>query len=329
MEGASNAVSRNIGMAIAEQPNSYRFNPMFVFGPSGSGKTHLINAMGVRMKERYPNKNIRYVSARLFQQEFTTASLQNKINDFIYFYQKMDMLIIDDIQEWMNSEKTQMTFFHIFNHLDLNGRRIILACDRPPVELQGMHERLLTRFRGGFIAPLEKPDAKLCTDILNRWIKREGLAIPADVVEFIAQHANGSVRDLQGVLNSLLLLSINTNCDIDLSMAERVMGYTVKTFDASIAIGDIVEEVCAHYHVQQSKVMSASRKKELVLARQVAMYLARQLTKMPDTKIGKAIANRDHSTVIHSCAQVEQRIAADKTFRAEINALLNACRARG
>ncbi len=198
IEGDSNKLPRSVGLSIAEHPNSTQFNPMFIYGPSGCGKTHLINAIGVRAKELYPQKRVLYISARLFQVQYTDAVLKNCTNDFINFYQTIDMLIVDDIQEWVSATKTQETFFHIFNHLFRNGKRIILACDRPPVDLQGMSDRLLTRFSCGLIAELEKPNIQLCVDILNSKIKRDGLHIPEEVVQFIAQTANGSVRDLGG-----------------------------------------------------------------------------------------------------------------------------------
>ena len=223
IEGDSNKLPRSIGQSIAEHPNTTQFNPMFIYGPSGCGKTHLINAIGLRTKQLYPQKRVLYVSARLFQVQYTNAVRNNTVNDFINFYQTIDVLIVDDIQEWISATKTQDTFFHIFNHLFRNGKRIILASDRPPVDLRGMNDRLLTRFACGLIAELEKPNEQLCVDILNQKIRRDGLHIPADVVQFIAQTANGSVRDLQGVINSLLAYSVVYNSNIDMRLAERVI----------------------------------------------------------------------------------------------------------
>lgn len=191
IEGQSNKLPRSIGLSIAEHPNTTQFNPMFIYGPSGCGKTHLINAIGNYTKRMYPQKRVLYISARLFQVQYTNSVLQNTTNDFIQFYQTIDMLIVDDIQEWVNSPKTQLTFFHIFNHLFRNGKRIILASDRPPVDLKGMSDRLLTRFSCGLIAELEKPNVQLCVDILNSKIRRDGLRIPSSVVQYIAQTANG------------------------------------------------------------------------------------------------------------------------------------------
>jgi len=323
IEGDSNKLPRSIGLSIAEHPNTTQFNPMFIYGPSGCGKTHLINAVGMKIKHLYPQKRVLYVSARLFQVQYTNAVLQNSVNDFINFYQTIDVLIVDDIQEWMTAAKTQDTFFHIFNHLFKNGKRIILASDRPPVDLKGMNDRLLTRFSCGLIAELEQPNVQLCIDILNNKIHRDGLTIPQDVVEFIASTANGSVRDLQGVINSLLAYSVVYNSNIDMKLAERVIKRAVKIDDKPLTIDDILDTVCHHFNVSTTAVNSKSRKHDLVVARQVSMYLAQKYTKMPASRIGKLVGGRDHSTVIHSCSQVEQRLKIDHLFLDEVQSIEN------
>ena len=323
IEGASNKLPRSVGQSIAEHPNTTQFNPMFIYGPSGCGKTHLVNAIGLRTKQLYPQKRVLYISARLFQVQYTNAVLQNSTNDFIRFYQTIDMLIVDDIQEWISAPKTQDTFFHIFDHLFRNGKRIILASDRPPVDLKGMPERLLTRFSCGLIAELEKPNTQLCVDILENKIRKDGLHIPRDVIEFISQTANGSVRDLQGVINSLMAYSIVYNSNIDMRLAERVIKRAVKIDDKPLTVDEIIETVCNHFNVSPSAVGGKSRKRDFVVARQVSMYLAQKYTKMPASRIGKLVGNRDHSTVIHSCTQVENRLKVDKEFLAEIQSLEN------
>lgn len=323
IEGASNKLPRSVGQSIAEHPNTTQFNPMFIYGPSGCGKTHLVNAIGLRTKQLYPQKRVLYISARLFQVQYTNAVLQNSTNDFIRFYQTIDMLIVDDIQEWISAPKTQDTFFHIFDHLFRNGKRIILASDRPPVDLKGMPERLLTRFSCGLIAELEKPNTQLCVDILENKIRKDGLHIPRDVIQFISQTANGSVRDLQGVINSLMAYSIVYNSNIDMRLAERVIKRAVKIDDKPLTVDEIIETVCNHFNVSPSAVGGKSRKRDFVVARQVSMYLAQKYTKMPASRIGKLVGNRDHSTVIHSCTQVENRLKVDKDFFAEIQSLEN------
>lgn len=325
IEGESNKLARSIGMYIAEHPNTTKFNPTFIFGPSGCGKTHLINAIGMEIKKRYPKKRVLYVSALLFEVQFTNSRRFGTFNDFMNFYQTIDVLIVDDIQEWINGDKakTQDTFFHIFNHLFKNGKRIILASDRPPADLQGMNDRLLTRFSCGLIAELERPNVQLCVDILHSKIKRDGLSIPEDVIEFIAETANGSVRDLEGVVNSLLAYSVVYNCNIDMRLAERVIRRAVKVDDEPLTIDDIKEKVANHFNVTAQNISSRSRKREFVIARQVCMYFAQKYTKMPASRIGKLIGGRDHSTVIHSCSQVEQRLKMDEKFSADLSSIEN------
>ncbi len=323
MEGESNKLPRSVGLSIAEHPNTTQFNPMFIYGPSGSGKTHLVNAIGVKAKQMYPQKRVLYVSARLFQTQYTDAILHNSSNDFINFYQSIDILIVDDIQDWAGKAKTLNTFFHIFNHLFRNGKRIILASDRPPVDLQDVPDRLLTRFSCGLVAELEKPNIQLCVDILSNKIRRDGLKISKDVITFIAQTCNGSVRDLQGAINGLLAYSIVYNSNIDIRLAQRVIKRAVKVDDKPLTIDDIVEKVCTHYNVTTAAVNSKSRKREYVVARQVTMYLAQKYTKMPASRIGKLVGNRDHSTVIHSCSKVEERLNIDHEFSDEIMSIEN------
>jgi chromosomal replication initiator protein len=323
IEGDSNKLPRTVGTTIAEHPGKTTFNPFFVFGPSGCGKTHLINAIGVETKRLYPQRRVLYVSARLFQVQYTDAVRQNCTNDFINFYQTIDVLIVDDIQEWVNSPRTLDTFFHIFDHLFRLGKQIVLASDRPPVDLEGVKDRLLTRFACGLIAELEKPNTQLCIDILNNKCRHDGLKIPADVISYIANTANGSVRDLVGVVNSLMAYSIVYNSAVDMHLAERIIKRAVKVDNHPLTIDDILEKVCSHYGVTQQNVFSKSRKREFVQVRQISMYLAQKYTKMPASRIGQLIGGRDHSTVLHSCSAVEQRMKVDKAFSADISSIEN------
>ena len=323
IEGDSNKLPRALGLSIAQKPFSNQFNPMFIYGPSGCGKTHLVNAMGVYVKQHFPQSRVLYISARLFQVQYTNAVRNNTLNDFINFYQTIDVLVVDDIQEWVTALKTQDTFFHIFDHLVRNGRRIILACDRPPVDLKGMNERLITRFSCGLIAELERPDVQLCRDILNSKIKHDGLDFPEEVIEYIANTANGSVRDLEGIVNSLMAYSVVYNCNIDMKLAGRVMMRAVKVDNKPLTIDDIIDKVCNHFNVSAQDVSGKSRKRDLVVARQVSMYLAQKYTKMPAARIGKLVAGRDHSTVIHSCEKVSERMKIDRKFCDEVTSIEN------
>jgi chromosomal replication initiator protein len=264
-----------------------------------------------------------YVSARLFQVQFTYAVRQNKVNEFIQFYETIDVLIVEDIQEWATATKTLDTFFHIFDHLFRLGKQIILASDRPPVDLQVVKDRLLTRFSCVLIAELEHPNVQLCIDILKAKCRRDGLKIPEDVIQFIAETANGSVRDLEGVVNSLMAYSIVYNSNIDMRLAERIIKRAVKVDNKPLTVDDILEKVCGHYNVPQQQVFSRSRKRDYVLVRQISMYLAQKYTKMPAGRIGQLIGGRDHSTVIHSCSTIEQRLKVDKAFLSELSSIEN------
>lgn len=228
IEGESNKLALTAGLSIAEHLDENTFNPLYVYGPSGCGKSHLINAIGVHYKEINPQKQVLYVTARQFQMEFTDSVRQNTTKDFINCYQLIDMLIVDDIQEWMNAPKTLETFFHVFNNLLRNGKQVIFACNRPPVELQGMEERQLKRFVCGLVVELEKPDMQLCINILNAKCNQSGLKIPSEVIEFIAKTVNGSVYDLEGVLNSLKVYSTVYKSNIDMDIAKRVIMRYVK-----------------------------------------------------------------------------------------------------
>lgn len=228
IESESNKLALTAGLSIAEHSDENTFNPLYVYGPSGCGKSHLINAIGVRFKETHLQEKVVYTTARQFQVQFTDSVRQNTTKDFINCYQLVDMLIVDDIQEWMNAPKTLETFFHVFNNLLRNGKQVIFACDRPPVELQGMEERQLKRFVCGLVVELEKPDKQLYIDILNVKCNQSGLKIPSEVIEFIAKTVNGSVYDLEGVLNSLKVYSTVYKSNIDMDIAKRVIMRYVK-----------------------------------------------------------------------------------------------------
>lgn len=328
IEGDSNKLARSVGVTIAEHPRKTSFNPMFVYGPSGCGKTHLINAVGNRTCELYPRKKVIYVGAREFQRQYTDSVRTKETNDFIHFYQQFDLMIVDDVQVWESSPKTSETFFHIFNHLFMNGRRIILAADRTPAELKNMDERMLTRFNCGILCELEKPNHKLCVDILNAKIRRDGLVIPADVVEYIAQNANGSVRDLEGVVNSLLAHSIFIDGDIDMALAAKVVGRIKKDIPKKYDVNEILDVVCDYFKVQVEDVLGKSRKREFVLARQTAMYFSQTLAKVSVGRIGRLIGNRDHSTVMHSIAKVTEQMQSDKAFAKEMKAIEKALKTK-
>lgn len=319
IEGGSNKLSRSVAEAVALNPAKTIFNPLFYYGASGVGKTHLANAIGTKIKELYPEKRVLYVSAHLFQVQYTDSVRNNTINDFINFYQTIDVLIIDDIQEFAGVTKTQNTFFHIFNHLHQNGKQLILTSDRAPVLLQGMEERLITRFKWGMVAELEKPNVELRKDILRNKIKRDGLEFPPEVIDFIAENVSDSVRDLEGIVVSIMAHSTIYKKEIDLELAQRIVRKVVNYETKPITVDEIVNVVCQHYGLDTSSIHTKSRKRDVVQARQIAMYLAKKNTELSTAKIGALIGNKDHATVLHACKTIKDQQEVDKTLEAEIN----------
>lgn len=319
IEGYSNKLSRSVAEAVALNPAKTIFNPLFLYGPSGVGKTHLANAIGTKIKELYPEKRVLYVSAHLFQVQYTDSVRNNTTNDFINFYQSIDVLIIDDIQEFAGVTKTQNTFFHIFNHLHQNSKQLILTSDRAPVLLQGMEDRLITRFKWGMVAELEKPTVELRKSILYNKIHRDGLQFPPEVIDYIAENVGSSVRDLEGVVISIMAHSTVYNKDIDLELAQRIVRKVVKCENKPVTIDDIIDTVCKHFGLDNSVIHTKSRKREVVQARQIAMYLAKNNTDFSTAKIGLLIGKRDHATVLHACKTIKELKDVDKAFRAELD----------
>lgn len=315
IEGNSNKLARTAGISIANEPGKTIFNPLFVYGQSGVGKTHLGNAIGVMTKQLHPEKRVLYVSANTFQIQYTDAVRGNTVNDFLNFYQTIDVLIIDDIQEFAGKTGTQNTFFHIFNHLHQSGKQLILTSDRSPVVLAGLEQRLLTRFKWGLSAEIDKPDFGLRKSILENKIYRDGLEIPEEVVNYIAENVTDNVRDLEGTLVSLLAHSTLANIAIDLTLAEKVVSRIVSVTPKVNTVEKIRDVVCEHFALSVDAISTKSRKREVVQARQIAMYLSKQLTKSSLTSIGSTIGQRDHATVLHACKIVTDLMDIDKNFR--------------
>ena len=318
VEGISNRLSRSVAISVADKPGR-AFNPLFIHGSSGVGKTHLINAIGARIKELHPELRVLYVSAHLFQVQYTDSILQKNFNDFMRFYQSIDVLIIDDIQEFAGLQKTQNAFFHIFNHLHLNGKQLIMTSDRSPAQLQGMEERLITRFKWGMTAEIEKPDFELRKSILRNKIYRDGLNFPEEVISYIAENVNASIRDLEGIVVSIMAHSTINNADVDLSLARKIVGSLSNYEKKSVTIDNIIKTVSEYYGVEVSAINTRSRKREVVLVRQVAMFLAKKHLDMSTSKIGQYIGNRDHATVLHACKTITNLAETNKQFRNELN----------
>lgn len=318
IEGGSNKLARTAGISIANEPGKTIFNPLFVYGQSGVGKTHLANAIGVMTKQLHPEKRVLYVSANTFQIQYTDAVRSNSVNDFLNFYQTIDVLIIDDIQEFSGKTGTQNTFFHIFNHLHQAGKQLVLTSDRSPLVLVGLEQRLLTRFKWGLSAEIEKPDFDLRKAILENKIYRDGLEIPEEVINFIAENVVDNVRDLEGVLVSLMAHSTLTDMPIDLELAEKVVGRIVTVSRRVNTVEKIRDAVCEYFSLSVDEISTKSRKREVVQARQIAMYLSKQMTKNSLSSIGFTIGQRDHATVLHACKIVTDLMDIDKAFRTSV-----------
>ena len=319
IEGESNKLSRSVAEAVALNPAKTIFNPLFFYGASGVGKTHLANAIGTKIKELYPEKRVLYVSAHLFQVQYTDSVRNNTTNDFINFYQSIDVRIIDDIQEFAGLTKTQNNFFHIFNHLHQNGKQLILTSDRSPALLQGMEERLITRFKWGMVAELEKPTIELRRNILRNKIRRDGLQFPPEVIDYIAQNVSDSVRDLEGVVISIMAHATIYNKEVDLDLAQRIVKKISRNESKPVTIDNIINTVCAHYGLEPSMIHTKSRKRDVVQARQIAMYLAKNNTDYSASKIGTLIGGKDHATVLHACKTIRELREVDKAFRADVD----------
>ena len=317
-EGDSNKLARTAAEAVAENPARTAFNPLFIHGRSGVGKTHLCHAIGSRIMEKYPNKKVLYISAHLFKVQYTDATRFNTVNDFINFYQGIDILIIDDIQEFSGLIKTQNTFFHIFNHLHQNNKQLIMSSDRAPMDMEGVEERLLTRFRWGLTSQLERPGKELRKIILQEKITADGLKIPESVIDYIAENVTDNVRDLEGIVVSLMAHSIINDTEVDLTLARRVIEQSIKFEVKKITVQKIQEVVCDYFNIKRDLIQSRSRKREIVQARQVAMYFTKAHTEMSLAQIGSHIGKRNHATVLHACKTVSGLIKVDQNFRSNV-----------
>lgn len=315
VEGDSNRVARRAGKTVAEKPGANSFNPLVIYGGVGLGKTHLAQAIGNEVKRLLPNKVVLYVSSEKFINQFVDHSRNNAVNDFIHFYQMIDVLIIDDVQFFNRAERSQDAFFAIFNHLHQSGKQLVLTSDKSPKDLEGVQERLLSRFRWGLSADIQMPDYETRIEILERKMKNDGLEMPKEVVKYIAYNINSNIRELEGALISLLAQSSLNRRDIDLDLAKKVLRNFVKSSSKEITIDTIQRMVCDYFEVPYDKLLQKTRKREIVQARQITMYLAKAFTKNSLKTIGEHFGGRDHTTVIHSCQTVKDLMDTDGIFR--------------
>ena len=319
IEGECNRLARSAGFAVSQNPGGTSFNPLFIYGTGGLGKTHLANAIGIEVKNNHPEKTVLYVSADKFQTQFVDAIMDNKKNDFVHFYQSIDVLIIDDVQFLCGKEKTQDVFFHIFNHLHQNKKQVILTSDKAPVDIVGMEQRLLSRFKWGLSADLQSPDLETRLAILKKKIKKDGIDIPYEVVEYIAYSITTNVRELEGALISLLAQSSLNKKEITIDLAKNMLDKFVKNTVREVSIDYIQKVVCDYFDIPIETMKSKTRKREIVQCRQLAMYFSKQMTKNSLAMIGKHCGNKDHATVLHACKTVNNLADTDKRFKGYIS----------
>jgi chromosomal replication initiator protein len=315
LEGDSNRLARNASIAVANKPGGTSFNPLLIFGGVGLGKTHLAHAIGVDIKDKYPEKTVLYISAEKFTQQYIESVKKNNRNDFIHFYQIIDVLIIDDVQFLSGKSGTQDVFFHIFNHLHQNGKQVILTSDKAPVDMQDIEQRLLSRFKWGLSAELQNPDFETRVSIVKNKLYRDGVEMSEDIIEYLAKHITSNVRELEGAIISLIAQSSFNKKEITLSLAKEIVEKFVKNTKREVSIDYIQKVVSDYFQMDVDTLQSKTRKRHIVQARQLAMFFAKKFTKASLASIGSQIGKRDHATVLHACKTVNNLSTTDKQFR--------------
>ena len=321
IEGDCNRLARSAGYAVASKPGGTSFNPLLLYGGVGMGKTHLAHAIGIEIKNQHPGKTVLYVSSEKFTHQFIDAVKNNAQNDFIHFYQMIDVLILDDIQIFAGKEKTQDVFFHVFNHLHQTGKQLILTSDKAPVDIQGMEQRLLSRFKWGLAADLQMPDLETRIAILHKKMYVDGIELPKDIVEYIAYSVTSNIRELEGALISILAQSSLNRKAVTLDLAKQMIDKFVKNTNHEVSIDYIQKVVCDYFDLPIEMLKSKTRKRQVVQARQIAMYFAKSMTKSSLSNIGAHCGGKDHATVLHACRTVNNLIETDKKFKASVQEL--------
>jgi len=321
IEGDCNRLARSAGFAVAAKPGVTSFNPLMVYGGVGLGKTHLVQAIGNEIKDSVSDKFVLYVSSEYFTNQFIEAVKNNKVQDFTNFYLQVDILIIDDIQFLSGKEKTQEIFFHIFNHLHQSGKQIIMTSDCSPRDLKGLEERLLSRFKWGLTADLQLPDLETRIAIIQKKMQADGIDIPANVIEYLAYSVDTNIRELEGVVISLIAHASLTKRDIDLELAKQTLKNIVQDIDSEVGIDFIQKTVSEYFNIALDDLKAKTRKKEIVIARQTAMYFSKEYTNHSLKSIGYHFGGRDHSTVIHGVQSVNDMIDTNAKFKSSIEEL--------
>ncbi len=315
LEGDSNRLARSAAMAVSNKPGGTSFNPLLIFGGVGLGKTHLAHAIGVEIKEKYPDKTVLYISAEKFTQQYVESVKKNTRNDFIHFYQILEVLIIDDVQFLSGKSGTQDVFFHIFNQLHQNGKQVILTSDKAPVDMQDIEQRLLSRFKWGLSAELQLPDFETRISILKNKLYRDGVEINQDIIEYVAKNIKTNVRELEGAIISLIAQSSFNKAEITIDLARDIVQKFVKNTKREVSIDYIQKVVSDYFQMDIQTLQSKTRRRHIVQARQLAMYFAKKYTKASLASIGNQIGKRDHATVLHACKTVDNLSFTDKQFR--------------
>ncbi len=321
LEGDANRLARSAGMAVANKPGGTSFNPLLIFGGVGLGKTHLAHAIGTEIKEKYPEKTVLYISAEIFTQQYIESVKKNTRNDFIHFYQLIDVLIIDDVQFLSGKAGTQDVFFHIFNYLHQNGKQVILTSDKAPVDMQDIEQRLLSRFKWGLSAELHQPDFETRISILKNILYRDGVEMPEDIIEYVAKNIKTNVRELEGAIISLIAQSSFNKREVTVDLAKQVVEKFVKNVKREISIDYIQKVVSDYFQLDLEILQSKTRKRHIVQARQLAMFFAKKYTKSSLANIGSQIGDRDHATVLHACKTVDNLMSTDKQFKKYVDEL--------
>ena len=315
LEGDSNRLARSAALAVALKPGGTSFNPLLIFGGVGLGKTHLAHAIGVEIKEKHPDKTVLYIAAEKFTQQYIESVKKNTRNDFIHFYQLLDVLLIDDVQFLSGKAGTQDVFFHIFNHLHQNGKQVILTSDKAPVDMQDIEQRLLSRFKWGLSAELQVPDLETRISILKNKLYRDGVSIEDEIVEYVAKNIKTNVRELEGAIISLIAQSSFNKADVTIELATNIVQKFVKNTKREVSIEYIQKVVSEYFQMDVNTLQSKTRRRHIVQARQLAMYFAKKYTKASLASIGNQIGKRDHATVLHACKTVDNLSFTDKQFR--------------
>lgn len=315
LEGDSNRLARSAGYAVAQKPGGTSFNPLLIFGGVGLGKTHLAQAIGVEVKELHPDKTVLYISAEVFTQQYVDSVRKNTRNDFIYFYQLIDVLIVDDIQFLSGKSGTQDIFFHIFNYLHQNGKQVILTSDKAPVDMQDIEQRLLSRFKWGLSAEVSHPDFETRVKIVKGLLFRDGVEMPEEIIEFMAQNVKSNIRELEGAIISLIAQSSFIKRDVTIDLARQVVEKFVRTVKKEISIDYIQKIVSDYFEMDVNTLCSKTRKRNIVQARQLSMFFSKKYTKASLASIGSQTGDRDHATVLHACKTVGNLLSTDKEFK--------------